>query len=310
MSKKINLVQNIAHYLKSTAEEKYTARQLAQWFLLNFPEACQTKKAASSVINTDAELLQQLVAEIGSHYKALQKLGIKSTEGRPRKYYWSEKEQRTETLSNKDAELTAPINLSGTRPSEHSLYPLLARFLWSEYNLYPKRIDEKRSSNSQGRGGNHWLHPDIVALQDIGENWKSEVKDCVTQYSAKRTRLWSFEVKTALNRSNVRESYFQSVSNSSWANFGYLVAEEINQDCMKELNMLAAAHGIGIILLNRDNAEESQVLIPAREHEEIDWDMVNRLADENKDFLDYVDLIKQFYQIGKARKQDWYIPTF
>jgi len=146
-------------------------------------------------------------------------------------------------------------------------------------------------------------------LQDIGEHWKHEVKDCVTQYSAKRTRLWSFEVKTTLNRSNVRESYFQSVSNSSWANFGYLVAEEINQDCMKELTMLAAAHGIGIILLNRDNPEESQVLIPAREHEEIDWDMVNRLADENKDFLDYVDLIKQFYQIGKARKQDWYIPA-
>jgi hypothetical protein len=29
------------------------------------------------------------------------------------------------------------------------------------------------------------------------------------------------------NRSNVRECFFQAVSNSSWANFGYLVAAEI-----------------------------------------------------------------------------------
>jgi len=308
MSNKINLVQHIAGHLKSEANKKYTARELAKWFLDTFPEPCQAKKEASAVINTDEELLQQLIAEVGANYKSLQKLGIKGTEGRPRRYYWSDKESSAEPAQNNNAVLAISAN-SSVKPNEHSLYPLLARFLWSEYSLYPKRIDEKRSSNTQGRGGNHWLHPDIVALQDIGENWKNEVKDCVTQYSAKRTRLWSFEVKIALNRSNVRESYFQSVSNSSWANFGYLVAEEINQDCIKELNMLAAAHGIGIILLNRDNAEESQVLIPAREHEEIDWDMVNRLADENKDFLDYVDLIKQFYQIGKARKQDWYIPT-
>jgi len=308
MSNRINLVKNIAKYLKLNAEAKYTSRELAEWFLLNFPEACQAKKQASAVIDTDAQLLSQLVSEIGANYKNLQKLDIMGTEGRPRKYYYQNPASSDKSNQNKDTEPTTIANPT-TKPNEHSLYPLLARFLWSEYNLYPKRIDEKRSSNTQGRGSNHWLHPDIVALQDIGESWKNEVKDCVNQYSAKRTRLWSFEVKPTLSRSNVRESYFQSVSNSSWANFGYLVAEEINQDCMKELNMLAAAHGIGIILLNRDNPEESQVLIPAREHEEIDRDMVNRLADENKDFLDYVDLIKQFYQIGKARKQDWYIPS-
>jgi len=309
MPNKTNLVQNIARHLKSTPEEKYTARQLAEWFLLHFPEVCQTKKQASAVINSDGELLQQLVAEVGANYKNLQKLGIKGTEGRPRKYYWSDKGNRTESALSKAIDSAMSAGLPAAKSDEHSLYPLLARFLWNEYSLYSKRINEKRSRNNQGRGGNHWLHPDIVALQDMGADWKNEVKECVAQYSAKRTRLWSFEVKLSLNRSNVRESYFQSVSNSSWANFGYLVAGEINQDCMKELNMLAAAHGIGIILLNRENPEESQVLIPAREHEEIDWDMVNRLADENKDFLEYVDLIKQFYQIGKARKQDWHIPA-
>lgn len=69
--------------------------------------------------------------------------------------------------------------------------------------------------------------------------------------------------------------------------------------------MLFAAHGIGLIKLDADNPAESQVLIPARERDEIDWDMANRLATENRDFLEYVKLIKQFYQTGEARTTDW-----
>ena len=52
----------------------------------------------------------------------------------------------------------------------------------------------------------------------------------------------------------------------------------------------------------------SQVLIPARERDEIDWDMANRLATENRDFLEYVKLVKQFYQTGEARPADWDVP--
>lgn len=39
--------------------------------------------------------------------------------------------------------------------------------------------------------------------------------------------LWSFEVKLLINRSNVRQCFFLSVSNSSWSNFSYLVDAEI-----------------------------------------------------------------------------------
>jgi len=47
---------------------------------------------------------------------------------------------------------------------------------------------------------------------------------------------------------------FQAVSNSSWANFGYLVAAEIGgTDTLKELRMLFAARGIGFIKLDVDN---------------------------------------------------------
>ncbi len=63
--------------------------------------------------------------------------------------------------------------------SEHELYPLLIDYLSQEEDLYCRRIDEKRSLNNKGAGGNHWLFPDIVALQALDEDWHDTVKTCV-----------------------------------------------------------------------------------------------------------------------------------
>lgn len=68
---------------------------------------------------------------------------------------------------------------------------------------------------------------------------------------------------------------------------------------MKELQILCAAHGVGFIRLNVDNLDNSKILIAAREKENIDWAMVNRLACENDDFLNYVKLVRQFHQINE-----------
>tara|TARA_Y100000588_G_C13543868_1_gene623176 strand:- start:8 stop:352 length:345 start_codon:yes stop_codon:yes gene_type:complete len=109
-----------------------------------------------------------------------------------------------------------------------------------------------------------------------------------------------------VNRSNVREVFFQTVSNSSWANFGYLVASEIQgSETLRELGILSSLHGIGFIRLDIENPSESQIMIPAKEKTKIDWDTANRLAEENKDFLKYIKLIRQFYQTGDIRKSDW-----
>jgi hypothetical protein len=140
---------------------------------------------------------------------------------------------------------------------------------------------------------------------DLMGQWCNAIKDCVKVYSDKRTKLWSFEVKVKINRSNVREAFFQAVSNSSWANFGYLVASEINSDASKELRILSSLHGIGVILLNAENPLESQNTIPARERNDIDWNTANRLAEENEGFKQYIEHIRVFYQSDKINKSDW-----
>jgi hypothetical protein len=307
----LNLAKLVLGYLKERPDEKLTARQIAEWIFATFPDECQAKKQSSQYVSTDAELLQQLVAEISSQRPRLQKRHpeLKTTEGRPRKYYYSEKSDVAEVAAAEGVVAVPIADSSDAKLGEHAMYPLLSLYLWEEFGVYSKRIDEKRSSNKRGPNGNRWLYPDLVAMEDLGAEWHQEVRDCVNQYSDKRTKLWSFEAKLLINRSNVRECFFQAVSNSSWANFGYLVAAEIEgQDTLKELRMLFAAHGIGLIKLDADNPAESQVLIPARERDEIDWDMANRLATENRDFLEYVKLVKQFYQTGEARLADWNVP--
>jgi hypothetical protein len=309
----LNLAKIVIGYLRDRPEEKFSARQIADWVFTTYPGECQEKRSNSrgDYIKSDADLVQQLVAEISSHRPRMQAKypELKTTEGRPRKYYYSERSDSAEVAEAESEGTPAAADASALKIDEHALYPLLSQYLWEEFRVFSKRIDEKRSSNKRGPSGNRWLYPDVVGMEDLGKEWHREVRDCVTQYSDKRTKLWSFEVKLLINRSNVRECFFQAVSNSSWANFGYLVTAEIGgTDALKELRMLFAAHGIGFIKLDVENPADSQVLIPARERDEIDWDMANRLATENRDFLEYVKLVKQFYQIGEARQSDWDVP--
>lgn len=306
----LNLKQRVIEYLQSQPDTQHTARELAQWVFQQFPVECAEKKAASaSYIQTDADLVQQLVAEISGSRPRWQQNHpkLKTTEGRPRRYYWSELNAEAEVVAAEGLE-QAPSQPSSVNPvlNEHGLYPLLKEFLGVEQGVNAMRIDEKRSSNRVGSGGNEWLHPDLVGLEDLTAEWVRELRECVGILSERRARLWSFEVKLLINRSNARKSFFQAVSNSSWAHFGYLVAATVEGDgTLKELRMLAAAHGIGLIQLDTQNPTESQILIPARERAEIDWDMCNRLTEENRDFADFLGRVRRFHQTGELSVKEW-----
>jgi len=307
MAAKLNLRQTIVDFLKARPEERFTARQIALWIFENLREACEAKRNNSQQdLSEDTTFIYQLVAEIGANRPEVQKRWpqVRTTEGRPRLYYWTAASEAAEI-----AEAENPAAHATERLSEQDLYPLLCRYLHSELGLYPKRIDEKRSSNRNGPNGNKWLFPDLVALEDLGAGWDREIRACVQQVAAQRARLWSFEVKLMINRANVREVWFQAVSNSSWANLGYLVAGEVQEPAMKELHLLAASYGIGLIRLNAADPSESEILIPARERTEIDWDACNRLAVENSDFQNFISWVRQFHQTDNAQVGNWDLPT-
>lgn len=315
MSQKLNLRYSVIEYLRTHPEERFTARQIALWMFDNLREGCEEKRRNSQQdLSDDAALVQQLVAEIGANRPEIQKKEprIRTTEGRPRRYYFTVQGENNEVLLPAHEAVTTLGGRSPAKPAlkEHDLYPLLCRYLHAEFGLYPKRIDEKRASNKHGPKGNIWLFPDLVAMEDLGSDWHKDIRDCVRHYGDPRCRLWSFEVKLKLNRSNVREAWFQTVSNSSWANQGYLVTAEVEDAAtIKELRLLAAAHGIGLIVLDvEDPTEGSEIRIPARERSEVDWDACNRLAEENPDFRDFIRSVRQFHQTDDIKRGDWNLP--
>ncbi len=306
----LNLRKVVNEYLVANPDSMFTARQIAEYIFSKYPQECEEKRKSSNakviVLDSDTALIQQFVAEIGSQRPRLQKANpsIKVTDSRPRLYYFSTKSDDDE-ITELEKSSSDIKDDSSNRLKEYELYPMLAVYLSSEYGIYTKRIDEKKSSNMQGYKGNHWLFPDVVAMENLSKEWHKEVSDTAKLNSDKLIRLWSFEVKTKLNRSNVREAYFQAVSNSSWANFGYLVASDIGDSTLKELRILYGLHGIGFIKLNIENPPESEILIPAKEKFDVDWNTANRLTKENKDFVDFVKNVRQFYQTGDIKISDW-----
>ena len=307
----LKLRQSVFDCLKSANGARMTAREIANWIYEKFPNEAEEKLQKSAALKTVADLLQQIVAEIGANRPKWEAnhFELRTNEDRPRKYWWSMIDGPQE-LANRSINVVVSeahaLTTEEAGVSETHLYPMLTQFLWTELGIYSKRIDEKKASNRAGPKGNHWLFPDLVSMEDLSKGWTQGVRDCVAQIGGQKVRLWSFEVKIVVSRSNVRECYFQTVSNSSWANLAYLVASQIEGNgTMDELRMLASLHGVGVILLNSNNPTESQIIIPAIERKNVDWSTASRLSSENPDFLEVVKLVRQFHQTGDPRPRDW-----
>lgn len=127
----LNLAKAVIGYLKDRPEEKLTARQIAEWVFATYPEECQAKKQSSQYVSTDAELVQQLVAETSSQRPRLQKRypELKTTEGRPRKYYYSEKSDSAEVAAAEGSVVAPTAEASKPKLGEHALYSLLSQYL-------------------------------------------------------------------------------------------------------------------------------------------------------------------------------------
>jgi hypothetical protein len=311
---KLSQSQKIVELLKASPNQKFNARQIAEEIILKHPEDYGDKRS-NPRFRDEKAFISQVVAEIGSQKDQIMKSDAKicfQDKPRPR-VYWYESEKVSgkyskETIDKDEEEEQQDFPLSTTTNlfAECDLYPILINYLKSEFKFFCQRIDEKRSKNSRGSGGNQWLHPDVVAMQPVDKEWNELIRSCVKQGAGQSVRLWSFEVKKELNGSNARKSFFQAVSNSSWANEGYLVATSISDSTVEqELRMLSALHGIGVILLNTENPSESEMILPARARAEIDWQSVNRILVENEDFKDYIELVSTYYQTGRLRSRDW-----
>ena len=194
-----------------------------------------------------------------------------------------------------------PAKTGPTMPSEppkpfdeRSLHKLFCSFLRTR-GIYAKTIYHEKSSNKVDNA-QKWIHPDIVAVQF--EDFKNDATLSLLKATEPKgtIHIYSYELKRRIESDyQLKQNYFQALSNSSWANFGYLVAFEINEDLDEEMARLNNAFGIGIILMQ---ANDSKILYPARE-KALDYNTIEKLNNLNPDFCEF---IKKLSKVMNATK--------
>lgn len=183
----------------------------------------------------------------------------------------------------------------------HCVLTYVARNLLS---AFCKTINHQKSKKAEYA---KWSHPDLVGCSFPGLEWRQEVDELSQLLGDARISLFSFELKQKLTFGNLRESFFQAVSNSSWAHEGYLVAAEISlePEFIKEIGRLSQSFGIGLIVLDLENPDDSEIILPAEEKEFIDWDTVNKLAELSDEFAQFLGRIKKD-AANKEVREEWF----
>ncbi len=188
--------------------------------------------------------------------------------------------------------------------NERDLHILLSTFAYADprFKCYTKTIFHETSKRNK-KGYNEWLHPDLVGVYFPFDQYENNTLKLLEALKENPYRLYAFEMKINLNFSNLREYYFQAVSNSSWANEGYLVTLEMDDDgdLLDELRRLNNAFGIGVIKLNAVHIDQSEVVFPAKTKEYLDWNTIDRLTSENLNFNHFIIELMEDIKVGKAK---------
>lgn len=167
---------------------------------------------------------------------------------------------------------------------ERSLHKLLATYL-SKRNILSKTIFHE-SSNRVDQA-QKWVHPDMVGVE-FNEFQEPTTRSLLKAAETKEYMdLYSYELKRSIDNDHLlKEYFFQALSNSNWANYGYLVAFEINEDLMEEMERLNRSFGIGVIKLS-PYQDDTRILFPARKNE-LDYYTIDKLCRINQDFKDFI----------------------
>jgi len=226
---------------------------------------------------------------------------------RPKRFYLKHKtytnlQEYVQGKTEEEVAVSAPS--VSAHYKEKDLHPFLAHFAYINLSCYTKTIQHSKS-NKKTYG--EWVHPDMVGCVFPIDDWDHEVLELSSAVGNTSIQLISFELKKEINLSTLREKFFQTVSNSSWANESYLVAAEIsqNQDFLAELGRLSAAFGIGVIQLDIKEPYSSRVLFTAKNRENLDWDTVNKLVEMNEDFKTFIKRVRIDLKSNEIRKEQY-----
>ncbi|EAJ7674769.1 HrgA protein [Campylobacter upsaliensis] len=210
---------------------------------------------------------------------------------------------RQNELINLNLSEEKEVRLEKTKFNERDLHPLLVKFLYEnlDFRLNSKTIYHEKSKKSEN-GKDKWNYPDIVGVYFPYDDYQNETLGLLESLKLNNYKIFSFELKININFSNLKESYFQAVSNSSWANEGYLVVlKELDSEVLSELRRLNQSFGIGVIQLDGSEISNSKIVLSAKE-KALDMQTIDMLVDKNEDFKEFIGDINKQIKVGNNIK--------
>jgi len=173
--------------------------------------------------------------------------------------------------------------------TERDLHKLFCTYLKS-INIYSKTIFHEKSTKYDET--QKWTHPDIIGVQLINLQNNTSKKFLKTINKKETFKLLSYELKKEIgNDYELKKAYFQAVSNSSWANYGYLVSFEIDNSLYDEIKRLNESFGIGVIELYSD-PYQSKILFQSK-YRELDINTIDKLCKNNIDFNNFMEQMEK-----------------
>ncbi len=279
-----------------------------------FEKACDMglDKELSSIGKTP---IATLGSQLGEHdiFNDKKQFYVTNNKKRPFRYWLKSRErefppQETPDAKEEDDEQSECSDTAKKQKNsfhERVLHPLLVKFLDEDPNFKLLCKTIRHEECKKGKGGEcMWNYPDIVGVYFPYNKYKGETLKFLHHTGQEKHKLFSFELKKELSFSNLKESYFQAVSNSTWANEGYLVVfEEIKDKVLGELRRLNQSFGIGVIKLESE-ISNSKILLPAKERE-IDIPTLNMLIEQSpKDFKPFMANINKQIEAGFDKQID------
>ena len=185
---------------------------------------------------------------------------------------------------------------------ERDLHRLLSSYLKGN-NVFSKTIPHEKSKGSKDKN-KIWIHPDMVGINYL--NIDSTVNKSFMKIvdSSNTFKLTSYEIKREIKTDyELKKYYFQTVSNSSWANYGYLVVFEINKsvELLEEMKRLNDSFGIGIIEL-KANPFESKVLFQSK-LKKLDFKTIDKLCKVNEEYKKFISINERILTIDERSQQ-------
>ncbi len=239
--------------------------------------------AAKTPGSTISAVLGQFIRDGDTRVKRIKQ------DGGTYSYYLTKNEQNIsiEILSGAtETAVTKVVKVDKTKTyDERDLHKLLSSYL-KNTGIYSKTIFHEQSN---GKDNNQiWTHPDMVGIKFLNLQTKASQNFLKSINRVDTFKLNSYEIKKEINSdSELKKAFFQAVSNSSWANFGYLVAFEFSDSLTEEMGRLNQSFGIGIIKLNA-NPYQSRVLFPAK-YRDLDFKTIDKLCKINKEFEIFIE---------------------